>query len=159
MASARKIPGFQAPLTFREAAARAVEVRTEELFDHSDGVLDSSDIERVHDMRVASRRLRAVLEFFAPCFPKREHRRALRAVKALADALGERRDPDVAIESLERVAAGVAAGDRPGVKYVIGELRSQQEGANERLAAALEDAVASGLHARLIALAAEARSG
>lgn len=159
MASARKIPGFQAPLTFREAAARAVEVRTEELFDHSDGVLDSSDIERVHDMRVASRRLRAVLEFFAPCFPKREHRRALRAVKALADALGERRDPDVAIESLERVAAGVAAGDRPGVKYVIGELRSQQEGANERLAAALEDAVASGLHARLLALAAEARSG
>ena len=54
----------------RVAAARIVRVRAEELFDHAGGVLDTSDIERVHDMRVASRRLRAVLEIFAACFPQ-----------------------------------------------------------------------------------------
>ena len=55
----------------RDAAAKVVAVRAQELVDHADNVLDTTDIERVHDMRVATRRLRAVLEIFAPCFPKR----------------------------------------------------------------------------------------
>ncbi len=105
MAKAREIPGISPDSSFREAAASAVEVRTDELFSFADGVLDRGDIERVHDMRVASRRLRAVLEVFGPCFPKKELRRTLREVKALADDLGERRDPDVAIAALERVAS------------------------------------------------------
>ena len=84
-------------------------VRTEELFGHSDGVLDTSDIERVHDMRVATRRLRAVLEIFEPCFPKGDFKTALRDVKDLADALGERRDPDVHIEDMEAFEGQVQA--------------------------------------------------
>ena len=51
------------------AGARIVRVRARELFEHAEGVLDTRDIERVHDMRVASRRLRAVLEIFAPVLP------------------------------------------------------------------------------------------
>ena len=74
-------------MTFREAAASAVAVRTEEVFEFEEGALDTSDIERLHDMRVATRRLRAVMEIFAPCFPKAEHRQALKDVKALAHAL------------------------------------------------------------------------
>ena len=34
-------------LTFREAASRIVEVRAREVFEHSEGVLDMEDIERV----------------------------------------------------------------------------------------------------------------
>ena len=51
MAKAREIPGIGPDLPFRESAARAVEVRTEELFSFSEGVLDTEDIERLHDMR------------------------------------------------------------------------------------------------------------
>ena len=54
---------------YRAAAARIVRVRARELFEQGAGVLDTRDIERVHDMRVASRRLRAVLEIFAPVLP------------------------------------------------------------------------------------------
>ena len=86
------------------AAARSVKVRAKEVFEHSDGVLDLDDVERVHDMRVATRRLRAALEVFEPCFPRKRHRKALKKVKALADALGERRDADVEIEMLEDLA-------------------------------------------------------
>ena len=89
-----------------------IEVRADEVFEHSGGVLDIDDIERVHDMRVATRRLRAALEIFEPCFPRKRYRQALKRVKALADALGERRDRDVAIEFLERVR-GRGAGGRP----------------------------------------------
>src|SRR5262249_47027187 len=78
-----------------------VAVRSREVFERAEGVLDLSETERVHDMRVATRRLRAALEVFAPAFPRRRHRKALKRVKALADALGARRDADVEIELLE----------------------------------------------------------
>ena len=70
MAKARDIPGLHAELSYREAAASTVAVRTQELFDHAEGVLDTSDIERVHDMRVATRRLRAVLEIYQEPEPR-----------------------------------------------------------------------------------------
>ena len=158
MAKARPIPGVAPGSTFREAAASAVEVRTEELFEFAGGVLDTDDIERVHDMRVASRRLRAVLEVFAPCFPKRELRKALREVKALADDLGERRDPDVAIAALERVGAALTGPDRAGIDSLIGELGGRQEHGNELLARRLERVERIGLRSRLLALSAGARS-
>ena len=157
MAKARPIPGFADSASFREAAARAVEVRAEEVFEHADHVLDVADIERVHDMRVATRRLRAALEIFAVCFAKSEHRRVLKEVKALADALGERRDPDVAIDGFARVRDALPQGDRSGINHLIDELRAQQAGANESLAAAIERIRAEGLHERLTALTAEVR--
>ena len=109
-------------------------MRTAEVFEHSDGVLDVADIERVHDMRVATRRLRAALEVFAPCFPRKRHRRALKLVKALADALGERRDRDVAIEFLERFADDAPESDRAAVAALVERLRDEQRRANEELA-------------------------
>src|SRR3954466_6163657 len=89
---------------YAHAAARIVRVRAGELFEQAEGVLDTSDIERVHDMRVASRRLRAVLEVFAPCFPRGPYRSVLRDVKVIADALGERRDPDVHLAAMAELA-------------------------------------------------------
>jgi CHAD domain-containing protein len=135
------------------AAARVVRVRTDELFDHAEGVLDTSDIERVHDMRVASRRLRAVLEIFEPCFPQGDFKTALRDVKALADALGERRDPDVHIEDMEGFEAQVQATLRPGIDALVARLRAQQTQGNGVLAAALEEIRANELQARLHSLA------
>ena len=158
MAKARDIPDLRGTDAFREAAAKVVAVRAEELWEQSTNVLDVGDIERVHDMRVATRRLRAVLEIFAPCFPRKQHRSVLQEVKALADALGERRDRDVHIEELERIAASLATEDRPGLGELVGALRSEQEGANVILAEALERIEGDDLHARLIALAGAAGS-
>jgi CHAD domain-containing protein len=135
------------------AAARVVRVRADELFEHEAGVLDTSDIERVHDMRVASRRLRAVLEIFEPCFPKGDFKTVLRDVKALADALGERRDPDVHIEAMEEFAQSVQAANRPGLDALVARLRARQARGNQKLAAALDQAREHDLHARLRSLA------
>ena len=135
------------------AAARVVRVRADELFGHSEGVLDTSDIERVHDMRVASRRLRAVLEIFEPCFPQGDFKTVLRDVKALADALGERRDPDVHIEDMEEFEKHVQAAIRPGIEALVARLRARQARGNDTLAAALEHLRECNLHARLHSLA------
>lgn len=138
------------------AAARIVRVRADELFESSEGVLDTEDIERVHAMRVASRRLRAVLEIFAPCFPAGEYRDVLRDVKRLADALGERRDPDVHVEAMQRFESAVAPEQRSGIQDLIARLRDRQEDGNRVLEGALEDADGGRLHRRLHALAAHA---
>jgi CHAD domain-containing protein len=100
VAKARPIAGLSEEDSFRTAAARVVAVRAAELAEHATGVLDVADIERVHDLRVATRRLRAALEVFKPCFPRKRFKRALGDVKALADALGERRDRDLTIAAL-----------------------------------------------------------
>jgi CHAD domain-containing protein len=138
---------------YRHAAARIVRVRAGELFEYGDGVLDTRDIERVHDMRVASRRLRAVLEIFAPCFPQAEFKGVLRDVKQLADALGERRDPDVHIDALTVFSKSLLAANKPGVARLIEDLRERQARGNEALAAELERAEQRGLQGRLLALA------
>ncbi len=133
--------------------ARIVRARAQEMFEASDGVLDTGDIERVHAMRVASRRLRAVLEVFAPCFPRDEYKSVLRDVKRLADALGERRDPDVHIEALESFSALVMAAQRPGVEVLIETQRDRQARGNEILEQALHDAASADLRGRLQRLA------
>jgi CHAD domain-containing protein len=156
MAKARDLPQLAETRSFRQAAAMAVEVRAEEVFEHAAGVLDMSEIERVHDMRVATRRLRAVMEIFEAAFPKKLHRALLKDVKALADALGERRDRDVAIDAMTRIGLALTATDRRGIDHLIEELRDEQRGANVELAAALQAMEESDLRGRLRALAASA---
>jgi CHAD domain-containing protein len=134
VAKAKPIPDLSAEDSYAEAAAKIVEVRAQELVEHAQGVLDTGDIERVHDMRVATRRLRAALEIFEPCFPEKAFSETLAAVKRLADALGERRDRDVAIVSLEAFNAQMAAPDRRGVGSLIGRLQAEQDEANTALA-------------------------
>ena len=92
------------------------------------------DIEPLHDMRVATRRLRAALEVYAPCFPSKRHRKALKRVKKLADALGERRDRDVAIEFLTGFAGEAPDADGAAIEALIERLRREQLQANEELA-------------------------
>ena len=111
-----------------------VEVRAGEVFEHAGGVLDVEDIEPLHDMRVASRRLRAALEVFRPCFPRKRYKRALKGVKALADALGERRDRDVSIAFLAGFLEDAPAADRRRLEVLLSGLREEQLQANEALA-------------------------
>jgi CHAD domain-containing protein len=135
VARAREV-GFDCEESFARAAARTIEVRAAEVFEHSPGVLAIDDPERVHDMRVATRRLRAAMEVFEPCFPRKRFRKTLREVKALADALGARRDPDVQIEFLERIVteADPDPDDREAIARLIAGLREEQVRANEALA-------------------------
>ena len=126
MAKPKPIPDLTADVPYAEAAAKIVTVRGNELAEHAQGVLDTGDIERVHDMRVATRRLRAALEIFEPCFPAKPYGQALREVKRLADALGERRDRDVAIAALHSFNDQMAAPDRRGVASLIGSFAASR---------------------------------
>ncbi len=158
MAKARDIPGLDGAMTYGDAAALTVEVRAQEIFDHQEGVLDVHEIERVHAMRVSTRRLRAVLEIYEPCFPRKALRPVLAEVKELADALGARRDPDVELLALEQFAASVGPDERAGVQVFVDRTRIEQAEGNERLAAALDHMRRMDLQGRLAELAELART-
>jgi CHAD domain-containing protein len=158
LAKPKPIPDLTAEAPYADAAAKIVAARGSELAEQAEGVLDTGDIERVHDMRVATRRLRATLEIFEPCFPPREYARALTEVKRLADALGERRDRDVAIAALHNFHDQMAAPDRRGVSSLIGQLRSEQEQANEGLAPLVSEESLNALRESMSELVAGARS-
>jgi CHAD domain-containing protein len=156
MAKAKPIPELNPDDSYAEAAARIVSVRATELTEHARGVLDTGDIERVHDMRVATRRLRAALEICEPCFPQKAYQEALGEVKRLADALGERRDRDVAIATLDAFNDQMPAPDRRGVASLIDHLRNEQEEANRELSPLVEQPHLAALRASLDELVAEA---
>jgi CHAD domain-containing protein len=153
VAKAQQIEGLNDPgRSFRAVARMAVGARAGEVFAHAERVLDLDDVEGVHDMRVATRRLRAVLEVFAPAFDRESHRGVLRDVKALADALGARRDPDVHLAGLRRVALALPEEDQAGLDLLAQRLRVEQAQGNHSVARAL-DAMRSGrLEERLRAL-------
>jgi CHAD domain-containing protein len=154
MAKAKPIPDLSVDDAYADAAAKIVSVRGAELAEQAQGVLDTGDIERVHDMRVATRRLRAALEIFEPCFPAKPYGEALAEVKRLADALGERRDRDVAIAALHNFNDQMAAPDRRGVTSLIERLRGEQEEANRELAPLVADENLRALRERMAELVA-----
>ena len=157
MAKAKPIEDLSPEESYGEAAAKIVSTRAGELNEHARGVLDTADIERVHDMRVATRRLRAALEIFEPCFPGKPYRQALREVKRVADGLGERRDRDVAIAALSAFNDQMPVPDRRGVESLIGRLRDEQTEANLELAPLVDQSHLAALNESLEALVRAAR--
>ncbi len=66
------------------------------------GVRAADDIEQVHRMRVASRRLRAALPLFSSCFSEKDFRHWMHEIKKVTSALGAARDTDVQIAFLKK---------------------------------------------------------
>src|SRR5512136_884803 len=56
------------------------------------GVKEAQDIEYIHRMRVASRRLRAALPLFRTCFPDKPYMKWMQEITEITRALGDARD-------------------------------------------------------------------
>jgi putative phosphoesterase len=65
--------------------------------DNISGVIRNEDIECIHKIRVASRKLRAALPLFQLCFPDKEFNKWIKELKKVTKLLGEARDLDVQI--------------------------------------------------------------
>jgi CHAD domain-containing protein len=81
--------------------------RFQETFSYEQGTIKGEDIEALHDMRVASRRLRAVLRIFRECFPKKKFKIQDEKLKSLIQSLGAVRECDVFIDLLSRKRQGM----------------------------------------------------
>ena len=79
---------------------------------HTLGARQAQDVEDVHQARVASRRMRAALVMFAPCFPKKTIKLWGRHIKAITQGLGDARDKDVQILFVQRFLKGLGEDEK-----------------------------------------------
>ncbi len=102
-------------------------------------VQKQEDIEAVHKMRVASRRLRATLDAFETCADPRSFKKINKRVKKLADALGAVQDTDVMISGLSSSMQEVASEEREGVQWLIDRLHDYHQQEEQILGAELQN--------------------
>ncbi len=91
------------------------------------GVRDGASSDPVHDMRVASRRLRDALPVFQGCFPKGRYNEWKNEIRKVTRALGAARDTDVQLETLilfESTQTDKAI--LPGIRRLILRLRQKR---------------------------------
>lgn len=105
-----------------------------------EGVRHSKDIENIHRMRVASRRMRSALAIFKGCFTKTEYKSTLTEMRTVTSALGEARDIDVQIELVQSVFAEYENDPRliPGMNRLLLRLGQRREAAQVHVNAALD---------------------
>jgi CHAD domain-containing protein len=89
----------------------------------------------VHDLRVASRRLRSALSLLGPCHPDSQTWR--RQVRKLTRRLGQARDLDVQLAYLTRQAQKSPT-NRQGLEDLLARLRRGRQAAQEKLLAVLK---------------------
>jgi CHAD domain len=116
---ARKIKGLEPDGPLRDNVSKIVDVRADELRSFSPAVLDPRNVEALHDMRIAAKRLRYVLELTTPVFGEPAAHGAKRA-KKLQDLLGEIHDCDVTIPRVERHIARLRLDDAATLRQAAG---------------------------------------
>ena len=112
---ARKVKGLAPEGPLAANASRIVLTRLGELHSFVPAVLSPDEVEALHDMRIAAKRLRYVLELTEPVFgePAKD---GARAARRLQDLLGEIHDCDEMLPLVERHVARLRAEDAAAVR-------------------------------------------
>ena len=138
---ARKVKGLDPAGPLAENAARIVATRLEEVVGFAPQVFDPAEVEALHDLRIATKRLRYVLEVTGELFGPYAAEAGKRT-KQLQDLVGDIHDCDVLEPRLRKLVkelrdedvVAVRAGDPPphaddyrGIELLIVETRARRQ--------------------------------
>ncbi len=127
------------PTDIADAISAVVGKATKAIRENEAGSRHGGEIENVHQMRVATRRIRAYLKAAKPALDP-DAADGLRVdLSDLAQALGVVRDLDVMIEQLHSEAAALGEPDTAALEGLIGSLDSERSAARSRLIAQLDE--------------------
>ena len=146
MAKPRPITGLDPDRRLRPNARRILAVRIDEVWAYAPYVTHPGNVRQLHDMRIACKRLRYLLEIFEVAFTA-DLGPFIDQVKDLQDLLGDIHDRDVQVpmlhDHLERLAERDAAAARELMRHAgpAGRMsQARREAAFERFRAQLDDA-------------------
>ncbi len=128
--------GVDASMSAGEVAFAILRKQFAAMQAHEPGTRLGEDAEELHDMRVATRRMRAALKLFSGALPQRAgfFRDEL---KWVASSLGEVRDLDVQIEQLQALSSEEEE-DRETFGGIITAVKNRRVEARERMLEALD---------------------
>ncbi len=106
---------------------------------HEDGSRRGGDIEDVHKMRVATRRVRAYLKAARPALDRAATDRIRGDVRELAGTLGVIRDHDVMIDRLHTEAGRLGGPDTGALEHLVGRLEAERIAGRDQLVSELDD--------------------
>ena len=114
-----KDPVLKPDQDFASAMTALIAPRWERVWTDLDRLQKSDDADAIHDIRVASRRLRAAMDVAAPCYPAEWYGPLHRTARDITAALGDVRDRDVILEALGEDRERSADEDRPAFDALI----------------------------------------
>lgn len=142
----------------RLLAVKVLSKRLRQLRKEAAGVRANKDIEFVHRMRVASRRVRTGLRLFEAVLGGADLPALRKGVKQITARLGDARDADVQIARIEAFLKGLADPKaRPGVERLLWRLRQRRAAEQKKVLRALDKFERRDIAGRLEARLAEAR--
>lgn len=109
-----------------EAGRKLFAVQLDLMTRHEAGSRAGEDIESVHQMRVATRRMRSLFMLIGAAYKPNTVDKFSRDLRRIARALGRIRDLDVLILDLETFRSSLPAGDQAALDQVIDQLESRR---------------------------------
>ncbi len=106
------------------------------------GVRLAEDIECIHRMRVASRRLRSTLPLFHACFSNRKISAWLSRIKVVTNSLGRARDLDVQLDVLQDFLEETTQKRyQPGIRRIIVRLKQKRAAQQKKVLQMLDQLI------------------
>ncbi len=133
-----KSPGVQAGDPLGEAGRKVLRFHFQRMLENEAGSRLGEDIEAVHDMRVATRRMRSAFDIFGPAFKAGTVKRWLAGLRGAGRALGRVRDLDVILDKAGQYARSRPKAERPALEPLLELWRQEREQARARLLAYLD---------------------
>jgi CHAD domain-containing protein len=122
---ARKVTGLDPAMPFADAAQRIVAVRAQEVLDLGARAQDPAKAKTLHDLRIAAKRLRYILELTGP-------EATVRQLKRLQDQLGEVHDCDVHLPEIRTLARSSPEDEARGLRSAAVQLARRRAECFER---------------------------
>jgi triphosphatase len=98
--------------SFAEAGRKILKFHFDRMVKAETGARAGKDIEKVHEMRVATRRMRAAFQLFGQAYTKKKIKPLRTGLKETGQALGSVRDLDVFIENLQQYQQALPEGEQ-----------------------------------------------
>lgn len=114
-----------------EAGRKVLAYHFAKLVDNEEGTREGEDIEALHDMRVATRRMRAAFAVFAPYYKKSATKRLLKELRQTGRTLGAVRDLDVMIDKAKKY--GEDHPEQGSLEPLLQDWDKQREKARKRM--------------------------
>jgi CHAD domain-containing protein len=132
---------------YRQAMQHLIGERWQAVWEKVPVAIAGEDIEGVHDVRVASRRLRAAMDVAGDAFPRPWFKQLHKLAKEITTALGEVRDRDVLLAELAERRASATRGEQPAFDLIEGRLRAERDAMRETMNAFLQRLLDEGMPA------------